>query len=71
MIGGVGVIMGLYVVLWGKAKDFVKEDESIQDGSCKSDVEQPLLLDKSLSNDHPDDALLHQQQWVWFFCSSS
>ncbi|KAH8505093.1 hypothetical protein H0E87_012372 [Populus deltoides] len=29
LIGGVAVIIGLYIVLWGKAKDFIKEEDEI------------------------------------------
>ncbi|XP_065850445.1 WAT1-related protein At4g30420-like [Euphorbia lathyris] len=64
MIGGVGVIMGLYVVLWGKAKDFVSKDVSMlkdesveEEGTCKNDMEQPLLLPKSNTTDNGADAI--------------
>ncbi|WCJ30187.1 nodulin MtN21 /EamA-like transporter family protein [Euphorbia peplus] len=48
MIGGIGVIMGLYIVLWGKAQDFATKDDQLltheKEGSCKIDLEKPLLL---------------------------
>ncbi|KAK4425064.1 WAT1-related protein, partial [Sesamum alatum] len=52
-IGSLGVIMGLYIVLWGKAKDHqdVKEEtsqtifypEGSENGSSTIDLERPLL----------------------------
>ncbi|KAG9154620.1 hypothetical protein Leryth_022707 [Lithospermum erythrorhizon] len=67
LIGAVAVIFGLYIVLWGKAKDIYvsKEDNLhnnptetvlIKDGlldvtSLKVDLEQPLLLDTKESSD--------------------
>ena len=70
MIGAIGVIAGLYVVLWGKAKDLVQIngekklqtgeamarnvniliDDSSEKTSCKIDLEEPLLSDKSILN---------------------
>ncbi|XP_058212459.1 WAT1-related protein At4g30420-like isoform X1 [Rhododendron vialii] len=66
MLGAVGVIAGLYAVLWGKAKDNKKEinvetdPKSQKDQtqevkilvdhetlSCKFDLVEPLLIDKS------------------------
>ncbi|KAI8570181.1 hypothetical protein RHMOL_Rhmol01G0013500 [Rhododendron molle] len=66
MLGAVGVIAGLYAVLWGKAKDIQKEinvetdPKSQRDQtqevkilvdhealSCKFDLVEPLLTDKS------------------------
>ncbi|TYH14988.1 hypothetical protein ES288_A05G008400v1 [Gossypium darwinii] len=51
LIGAVGVIGGLYVVLWGKAKDCQvmnkeTDTESLQT-NYKPDLEEPLLSDKS------------------------
>ncbi|RHN38579.1 hypothetical protein MtrunA17_Chr8g0334741 [Medicago truncatula] len=66
LIGAIGVIIGLYTVLWGKAED-VKEminsklvvnettevtfstNESCEKSSCKIDLEEHLLADKSTS----------------------
>jgi len=54
LIGAVGVIAGLYIVLWGKAKEFaeIKQEapqSNLQDDEISSriDLEQPLLSDKS------------------------
>ncbi|KAI5423394.1 hypothetical protein KIW84_046379 [Lathyrus oleraceus] len=49
LIGAIGVIIGLYIVLWGKAKDVVDLQEKIVDNeSCgktylKSGLKDPLL----------------------------
>lgn len=55
LVGAFGVILGLYVVLWGKAKDLedTKQDKDIpnqqyqynseKSTSCKSDLEESLL----------------------------
>ncbi|RYR76920.1 hypothetical protein Ahy_A01g001431 isoform B [Arachis hypogaea] len=68
LIGAIGVIVGLYIVLWGKAKEYegVKQktpDSSLEEGdddnvitrSCSSkiDLEEPLLSDKSESKIQP------------------
>lgn len=65
------MIVGLYVVLWGKAKDLQVEideekklqndetrnivniliDDSSKKTSCKIDLEEPLLSDKSSNSD--------------------
>ncbi|WJX85836.1 hypothetical protein P8452_68230 [Trifolium repens] len=57
LIGAIGVIIGLYIVLWGKAEDVVKENivpklmpnerESCGTRNCKDDLEEPLLADES------------------------
>ncbi|KDP38760.1 hypothetical protein JCGZ_04113 [Jatropha curcas] len=62
LLGGVGVIIGLYILLWGKAKDFRKNGEEVDpklgidqmqnantliDEKCKADLEEPLLFDES------------------------
>ncbi|KAJ0031612.1 hypothetical protein Pint_14282 [Pistacia integerrima] len=50
LLGACGVILGLYIVLWGKAKDFEeirKEEHSEKKSSCKIDLEEPLLSEKS------------------------
>ncbi|KAG9143333.1 hypothetical protein Leryth_018603 [Lithospermum erythrorhizon] len=60
LLGAIAVIFGLYVVLWGKAKDIeVKEEKTIleedlidektliNESSWKVDLEQPLLPDDS------------------------
>lgn len=62
LIGAIGVIIGLYVVLWGKSKDLLESNEetklqideagkvriSIDESSGKTiDLEEPLLPDKS------------------------
>ncbi|XP_006285169.2 WAT1-related protein At4g30420 [Capsella rubella] len=38
LIGGLGVIMGLYTVLWGKAKDVMMNQEQIRENDQKSEV---------------------------------
>ncbi|CAN1326295.1 WAT1-related protein At4g28040 [Linum perenne] len=47
LIGAVMVIIGLYIVLWGKAKD-LKEIESVkkEKRSSIADLEEPFLCDK-------------------------
>lgn len=56
-MGAIAVIIGLYIVLWGKAKD-VEEikrgadlqdemDDSLVKNDSKNDLEQPLLCDGS------------------------
>ncbi|XP_011079339.1 WAT1-related protein At4g30420 [Sesamum indicum] len=58
MIGGLAVIVGLYIVLWGKAKDYEEVAEETKKPSdqttlyaqvsdSKIDLEEPLLLQKS------------------------
>lgn len=54
LVGAVGVIAGLYIVLWGKAKEFseIKQaapQPNLQDDEISSriDLEQPLLSDKA------------------------
>ncbi|KAK7388432.1 hypothetical protein VNO78_23248 [Psophocarpus tetragonolobus] len=55
LIGAVGVIAGLYIVLWGKAKEFAEikpetpPSSNLQDDEINSriDLEQPLLSEKS------------------------
>ncbi|KAH9654157.1 WAT1-related protein [Citrus sinensis] len=62
LVGAIGVILGLYAVLWGKAKDHFDEEELklnlqrddqaqavkiLRDDSCKVDLEEPLLCDKT------------------------
>lgn len=70
-VGAVTVILGLYTVLWGKAKDIggmnaekhlstqnvdskivsVIIDGSVDRTRCKTDLEEPLLLDKATKVD--------------------
>lgn len=65
------MILGLYTVLWGKAKDIggmnaekhlstqnvdskivsVVIDDSVDRTRCKTDLEEPLLLDKATKDD--------------------
>ncbi|KAK4431919.1 WAT1-related protein [Sesamum alatum] len=60
ILGGLAVIVGLYIVLWGKAKDYEEVKEEIvkkqnnqttlyadQVSDCKIDLEEPLLSEKS------------------------
>ncbi|KAL5537355.1 hypothetical protein UlMin_046243 [Ulmus minor] len=61
LLGAIGVIVGLYIVLWGKAKELeeitqdrdprknthVLINESSEKTNHKIDLEEPLLLDKS------------------------
>ncbi|KAK8602015.1 hypothetical protein V6N12_051837 [Hibiscus sabdariffa] len=62
LVGALAVIVGLYVVLWGKAKDFEKMEHEmdpnlindqtrivqvIVDKTSEDDLQQPLLSDKS------------------------
>ncbi|CAK8559999.1 unnamed protein product [Lathyrus sativus] len=59
LIGAIGVIIGLYIVLWGKAGDVVDVKEKIDPKSTayesggnenyKTDLEEPLLQDDSTS----------------------
>ncbi|KAK6151517.1 hypothetical protein DH2020_014152 [Rehmannia glutinosa] len=65
MIGGLAVIIGLYIVLWGKAKDHqdIREETSpmkkendqttlcTQVLDCKIDLEEPLLPENSANVD--------------------
>ncbi|RDX62560.1 WAT1-related protein, partial [Mucuna pruriens] len=60
LVGAIGVIGGLYIVLWGKAKEFeeIKQEapqSNLQnDGiSTRIDLEEPLLSEKS---EHVEDA---------------
>ncbi|KAL8502336.1 hypothetical protein ACS0TY_021467 [Phlomoides rotata] len=52
MIGALAVIIGLYIVLWGKSKDvvYVKQETTLNPHEvshiCKIDLEEPLLPDK-------------------------
>ena len=54
LVGAVGVIAGLYVVLWGKAKEFAEikpeapQSSNLLDDEISSriDLEQPLLSEK-------------------------
>lgn len=60
LIGAIGVIIGLYIVLWGKAGDVVDVKENIDPKSManesdgkenyKIDLEEPLLHDESTSH---------------------
>lgn len=54
MLGGLCVIIGLYIVLWGKARDIeeisqMKEqnDETTLSSSCILDLGEPLLHNKT------------------------
>ncbi|KAK8490366.1 hypothetical protein V6N13_076383 [Hibiscus sabdariffa] len=53
LIGAVGVIGGLYIVLWGKAGDYQQvlnketDPESLNGQTNSSPIQQPLLSDKS------------------------
>lgn len=49
LIGAIGVIIGLYIVLWGKAEEVVDIKENIVPKSMevKIDLEEPLLPDDS------------------------
>ncbi|KAK7265330.1 hypothetical protein RJT34_32949 [Clitoria ternatea] len=53
LIGAVGVIAGLYIVLWGKAPEFEENKQEVPqpnlqgDEISKIDLEEPLLLDRS------------------------
>ncbi|XP_038879733.1 WAT1-related protein At4g30420-like [Benincasa hispida] len=53
LMGAIAVIIGLYIVLWGKAKDVeemkrrrAEVQNGIDDNSEKNDIEQPLLCDE-------------------------
>ncbi|KAL4035372.1 hypothetical protein IC575_004056 [Cucumis melo] len=50
LMGAIAVIIGLYIVLWGKAKDVEdmkrRRGEEVDDSSEKKDIEQPLLCDE-------------------------
>jgi hypothetical protein len=50
LVGAIGVITGLYIVLWGKAKDFYGRKQELQQSnmvddeiSNRIDLEEPLL----------------------------
>ncbi|XP_022973530.1 WAT1-related protein At4g30420 [Cucurbita maxima] len=53
VIGAIAVIIGLYIVLWGKAKDVegieggIDIEDEIEKNECKNDLEQPLLFGES------------------------
>jgi drug/metabolite transporter (DMT)-like permease len=54
LVGAIGVITGLYIVLWGKAKDFDGSKQELQQSnmvddeiSNRIDLEEPLLAEKS------------------------
>ncbi|KAG8367669.1 hypothetical protein BUALT_Bualt16G0097000 [Buddleja alternifolia] len=58
LMGALAVVIGLYIVLWGKAKDheeieeetsqMKKQNDQFSDNiSCKIDLEEPLLSEKS------------------------
>lgn len=66
LLGGIGVIIGLYILLWGKSEDVREKeeemdpklqksttdrwnqvDECLEKDTCKIDLEEPLLSDKS------------------------
>ncbi|CAJ2664259.1 unnamed protein product [Trifolium pratense] len=52
LIGAIGVVIGLYIVLWGKAEDVIEKTEIFDNESCgkthsKIDLEEPLLIDES------------------------
>ncbi|KAL4277810.1 hypothetical protein GQ457_03G045180 [Hibiscus cannabinus] len=55
LIGAVGVIGGLYIVLWGKAGDYQQvlnketDPESLNGLTNSSPIQQPLLSDKSIN----------------------
>ncbi|EXB94900.1 Auxin-induced protein 5NG4 [Morus notabilis] len=48
LAGAFAVILGLYLVLWGKAKDLKEHkrynDEHSDGANCRGDLEKPLLL---------------------------
>ncbi|WJX85839.1 hypothetical protein P8452_68233 [Trifolium repens] len=59
LIGAIGVIIGLYIVLWGKAEDVVDVQEKIEPKSMvneteeaysKTDLEEPFLHAESTSH---------------------
>ncbi|XVF47819.1 hypothetical protein PTKIN_Ptkin03bG0141600 [Pterospermum kingtungense] len=57
LVGAFAVIIGLYTVLWGKAKDLEEMDPKliIDESSkeiCEIDLEEPLLSDKPTNDDH-------------------
>lgn len=54
LVGAIGVIVGLYIVLWGKAKDFDGTKQELpqsnmedDERSNRMDLEEPLLAEKS------------------------
>jgi hypothetical protein len=54
LVGAIGVITGLYIVLWGKAKDFDGSKQELQQSnmvddeiSNRIDLEEPFLAEKS------------------------
>lgn len=56
LVGAFGVITGLYIVLWGKAKDFDGTKQKLPQSNMEDDditnrvdLEEPLLAEKSKS----------------------
>lgn len=49
MLGGITIICGLYVLLWGKAKEMKGTAESAQTGSKDSTIPVKIALATSLS----------------------
>ncbi|KAL0891298.1 hypothetical protein Bca101_015281 [Brassica carinata] len=53
LIGGICVIMGLYIVLWGKAEDVMINQEQ-RDNSNNSDVKIPIEDSSNIKNSNRD-----------------
>lgn len=53
MLGGVTIICGLYVLLWGKAMDMKTESQSLETSS--GDISKPVVLTSSLAGAMEDD----------------
>lgn len=53
LIGAIGVIIGLFIVLWGKAEDIVEVREKIDPKSMVNEKEEvKLLIDESSKKEY-------------------
>jgi len=71
LIGAIGVIIGLYVVLWGKAEDVVHVKEKIGPKSMDNETEEVKILITDLKETLlTDESTL--QRWLKkdFVCSN-
>ncbi|CAN1223356.1 WAT1-related protein At4g28040 [Linum grandiflorum] len=50
LVGAVVVIIGLYMVLWGKAKDLEEQNIIDKEKTSTADLEQPFLIDHKPTN---------------------
>lgn len=53
LIGAIGVIIGLSIVLWGKAKDIVDVKENTDSKSMINEIEEvKFLINESYEKEH-------------------